>query len=48
VIPRECVVPQYKLMVVDFYFPVRLQRSRRVQVPRVKWWKFKKEAAKTF
>jgi hypothetical protein len=37
VIPGECVVPQHKLVVADFCFQVRLQRSKRVQVPRTKW-----------
>jgi hypothetical protein len=30
VIPRECVVPQHKLVVADFCFWVRFQRSKRV------------------
>jgi hypothetical protein len=30
VIPGECVVPQHKLVVADFRFWVRLQRSKRV------------------
>jgi hypothetical protein len=37
VIPGECVVPQHKLVVVDFRFQVRFQRSKRVQAPRTKW-----------
>jgi hypothetical protein len=37
VIARECVVPQHKLVVADFHFRVRLQRSKRVQAPRTKW-----------
>jgi hypothetical protein len=37
VIPRECVIPQHKLVVADFRFQVRLQRSKRVQAPRTKW-----------
>jgi hypothetical protein len=37
VIPGECVVPQHKLVVADFRFRVRLQRSKRVQVSRTKW-----------
>jgi hypothetical protein len=41
-------VPQHKLMVADFRFRVRFQRSKRVQVPRTKWWKLKEDAAKTF
>jgi hypothetical protein len=35
-------------VVVDFRFWVRLQRSKRVQVPRTKWWKLKEETAKMF
>jgi hypothetical protein len=30
VIPGECAVPQHKLVVADFCFRVRLQRSKRV------------------
>jgi hypothetical protein len=37
VIPEECVVPQHKLVVADFRFPVHLQQSKRVQAPRTKW-----------
>jgi hypothetical protein len=37
VIPGECVVPQHKLVVADFRFPVHLQQSKRVQAPRTKW-----------
>jgi hypothetical protein len=37
VIPGECVVPQHKLVVADFCFWVRFQRSKRVQAPRIKW-----------
>jgi hypothetical protein len=48
VIPGECAIPQHKLVVVDFRFWVHLQRSKRVQVPRTKWWKLKEEAAKMF
>jgi hypothetical protein len=48
VIPGECVVPHHKLMVADFRFRVRFQRSKRVQASRTKWWKLKEEAAKTF
>jgi hypothetical protein len=48
VIPGECVVPQHKLVVADFRFWVRLQRSKRVQALRTKWWKHKEEAAKMF
>jgi hypothetical protein len=48
VIHGECVMPQHKLMVADFHFWVRLQRSKHVQAPRTKWWKLKEETAKTF
>jgi hypothetical protein len=41
VIPGECVVPQHKLVVADFCFPARLQRSKCVQAPRTKWWNLK-------
>jgi hypothetical protein len=37
VIPGECVVSQYKLVVADFCFWVHFQRSKRVQVLRTKW-----------
>jgi hypothetical protein len=40
-------VSQYKLVVADFRFRVRLQRSKHVQALRTKWWKLKEEAAKT-
>jgi hypothetical protein len=48
VIPGECGVPQHKLVLVDFHFRVCLQRSKRVQALRTKWWKLKEEAAKMF
>jgi hypothetical protein len=48
VIPEECVVPQHKLVVADFHFPVCLQRSKHVQAPSTKWWKLKEEVVKTF
>jgi hypothetical protein len=41
-------VHQHKLVIADFHFRVRLQRSKRVQVTRMKWWKLKEDAAKTF
>jgi hypothetical protein len=41
-------VPQHKLVVADFRFRIRLQRSKRVEAPRMKWWKLKEEATKTF
>jgi hypothetical protein len=42
-IPRECVVPQHKLVVAVFCFWVRIQWSKHVKVPRTKWWKLKEE-----
>jgi hypothetical protein len=48
VIPGECVIPQHKLVIADFRFRVHLQRSKRVQTLRTKWWKLKQEAAKMF
>jgi hypothetical protein len=48
VIPRECAVPQHKLVVADFRFQVRFQQSKRVQAPKTKWWKLKEDAAKMF
>jgi hypothetical protein len=47
-LPGECVVSEHKLVVADFRFPVHLQRSKRVQASRTKWWKLKEEATKTF
>jgi hypothetical protein len=40
-------MPQHKLVVTDFCFWVPLQRSKRVQAPRTKWWKLKEVAVKT-
>jgi hypothetical protein len=37
VIPGECVMPQHKLVVADFRFRVRFQRSKRVQASMTKW-----------
>ena len=48
VIPRECVVPQHKLVVADFRFRVRVHRDKRAKSERTKWWKLKGEAAQTF
>jgi hypothetical protein len=47
-IPGECVVPQHKLLVAEFRFQVRFQRSKRVQVPMMKWWKLKQDVTETF
>jgi hypothetical protein len=41
-------VPQHKLVVADFRFWVHFQWSKRVQTSMMKWWKLKKDAAKTF
>jgi hypothetical protein len=41
-------VPQHKLVVADFRFPVHLQQSKRAQAARTKWWKLKEETAKAF
>jgi hypothetical protein len=41
-------MPQHKLVVADFRFWVRFQRSKHVQAPRTKWWKLKKDVAKAF
>jgi hypothetical protein len=38
VIPGECVVAQHNLVVADFRFRVRFQRSKRVQAPKTNWW----------
>ena len=41
VIPGECVVSQYKLLVVDFPFQVCARRDKQVKIERTKWRKFK-------
>jgi hypothetical protein len=48
VIHVESVVPQHKFVVADFCFRVHLERSKRIQVPRMKWWKVNEEVVKTF
>jgi hypothetical protein len=48
VIPVKCVMPQHKLVVADFRFWVRFQRSKHVQAPMIKWLKFKEDVVKTF
>ena len=48
VIPGESVVPQHKLVVVDFRFQIRVQRDKRAKVARTKWWKLKGEVAQAF
>uniref|UniRef100_A0A8I6Y736 Reverse transcriptase domain-containing protein n=1 Tax=Hordeum vulgare subsp. vulgare TaxID=112509 RepID=A0A8I6Y736_HORVV len=47
-IPGESVVPQHKLVVVDFRFRIRVQRDKRAKVARTKWWKLKGEASEAF
>jgi hypothetical protein len=41
VIPGECVVTQYKLLVADFYFQVCVRRDRGMKITRTRWWKLK-------
>jgi hypothetical protein len=48
VIPGECVVPQYKIVVADFRFQVRAHRDKRAKIARTKWWKLRGEEAQTF
>jgi hypothetical protein len=40
-------VSQHKLVIVDFYFWVHLQYSKRVQASMTKWWKLREETVKT-
>ena len=46
--PGECVVPQHKLVVVDFRLRVRVHRDKRAKIARTKWWKLRGEAAQAF
>jgi hypothetical protein len=48
VLPGECVVPQHKLVVVDFRFRVRVHWDKRAKIARTKWWKLRGKAAQTF
>uniref|UniRef100_A0A8I6WDI3 Craniofacial development protein 2-like n=1 Tax=Hordeum vulgare subsp. vulgare TaxID=112509 RepID=A0A8I6WDI3_HORVV len=48
VIPEESVVPQHKLVVVDFRFRIRVQLDKRAKVARTKRWKLKGEVAQAF
>jgi hypothetical protein len=41
-------VPQHKLVVAVFRFRVCLQRSKRVQASKMKWWKLKEESTTMF
>ena len=47
-IPRECVVPQHKLVVADFRLRVRVHRDKCAKIARTKWWKLRGEAAQAF
>jgi hypothetical protein len=48
VIPRENVVHQHKLVVADFRFRIHVQRDKRANVARTKWWKLKGEVVQAF
>ena len=48
VIPGECVVPQHKLVVVDFRLRVHVHRDKHAKIARTKWWKFRGEVAQMF
>ena len=37
VIPRECVVPQHKIVVADFRLRVRVHQDKRAKIARTKW-----------
>jgi hypothetical protein len=45
VLPGECVVPQHKLVVIDFCFRVHIHRDKRAKIARTKWWKLRGKAA---
>lgn len=45
-IPGECVVPQHKLVVSDFRFRIRQDKSAKIS--RTKWWKLKGDASRVF
>jgi tRNA(His) 5'-end guanylyltransferase len=48
VLPRECVVPQHKLVVADFRFQVHVHRDKWAKIARTKWWKLRGVATQTF
>jgi hypothetical protein len=48
VIPSECVVIQYKLLMADFHFQVCVRRDRGVEFMRMKWWKLKGDVSQVF
>lgn len=47
VIPRECVVPQHRLVVANFRFQLCSLQRKQIKVKMTKWWKLKKDAAHT-
>ena len=47
-IPGECVVAQYKLVVADFRFLVQARGNKQARVTRTKWWKLEEETSKVF
>jgi hypothetical protein len=48
VIPGESVVPQHKLVVVDFRFWIRTHTDKQAKFARAKWWKLKEETSEVF
>jgi hypothetical protein len=48
VIPRESVVPQHNLVVVDFRFWISTHRDKQAKIARKKWWKLKGESYEVF
>jgi hypothetical protein len=48
VIPGECVVTQYTLLVVDFYFQVCVRRDKGMKITRTWWWKLKGDVSHVF
>jgi hypothetical protein len=48
VISGECVITQYKLLVVDFRFQICVQRDRGMKITRTRWWKLKGDVSQVF
>lgn len=48
VIPGECVVSQYKLVIADFHFRTCLRKGRVANITRTKWWKLKGDTSQVF
>ena len=48
VIPGECVVAQYELVVADFRFLVQARGNKQARVAITKWLKLEEEASKVF